>query len=168
MTVSPRNQFKGNLYRALNPIYARQPLSGQGAAIYGGRFNAKGQPALYTALDPSTAIREANQVGSLQPTMLVSYTADIGPIFDGTDADALDHYDMSPTRLADPAWRQNMLTGGSVPTQNFAQQLGNKGYVGLKVPSYAKGSSATDLNIVLWDWDDALTVIDQEDRLGRM
>ncbi len=71
-------RYKGALYRALNPVYAREPLSGRGAELYGGRFNQKGIPALYTALDPATALREANQVGSLQPTLLVSYRADLG------------------------------------------------------------------------------------------
>jgi hypothetical protein len=32
----------------------------------------QGTPALYLALDVLTAIREANQVGSLQPTTLVA------------------------------------------------------------------------------------------------
>jgi RES domain-containing protein len=30
--------FQGKLYRALNPIYAREPLSGRGAELYGGAF----------------------------------------------------------------------------------------------------------------------------------
>jgi RES domain-containing protein len=55
----------GELYRALNPIYAREPLSGRGAELYGGRFNPKGVPALYTSLSVMTALREANQVGNL-------------------------------------------------------------------------------------------------------
>lgn len=39
--------YRGPLYRALNPIYAREPLSGRGAELYGGRFNPRGVPALY-------------------------------------------------------------------------------------------------------------------------
>ena len=70
-------RFDGKLYRALNPLFAREPLSGEGAAIYGGRFNPKGTPALYTSLSVLTALREANQVGSLQPITLVSYDAEI-------------------------------------------------------------------------------------------
>ena len=52
--------YRGPLYRALNPVYARMPLSGRGAEPYGGRSNPKGTPALYCALDPVTALREAN------------------------------------------------------------------------------------------------------------
>ncbi|KKN86259.1 hypothetical protein LCGC14_0271280 [marine sediment metagenome] len=52
-------RYAGPLYRALNPVYAREPLSGRGAELYGGRFNAKGVAALYTALDPAGALRES-------------------------------------------------------------------------------------------------------------
>jgi len=58
-------RYSGPLYRALNPIYAREPLSGRGAELYGGRYNPKGTPALYTSLTVMTALREANQAGSL-------------------------------------------------------------------------------------------------------
>lgn len=75
-------RYQGKLYRALNPIYAREPLSGRGAELYGGRFNPKGMPALYTSLTIMTALKEANQVGNLQPTTLVSYDADIEHVFD--------------------------------------------------------------------------------------
>ncbi len=164
-------RFTGPLYRALNPVYARAPLSGRGSELYGGRFNAQGVPALYTALDPSGALREANQAGSLQPTILVSYTADLGPIFDTRDIAALQPYEMTPNALADPGWRSKMLEGLPVPTQDFAGRLIAEGFAGLLIRSYAKGATAHDLNIALWRWAGAacsLTVIDDEDRLSRL
>ena len=164
-------RYAGPLYRVLNPVYAREPLSGRGAALYGGRFNPKGVPALYTALDPATALREANQVGSLQPTVLVSYRAYIGPVFDTRDAAALDCYALSPAILADPGWRATMLGGGMAATQGFAQALIADGFAGLLTRSFAKGAGARSLNIVLWRWTGrgcALDVVDDEDRLGRM
>ncbi len=164
-------RYTGPLYRALNPVYAREPLSGRGAERYGGRFNAKGTPALYTSLDPSTALREANQVGSLQPTILVSYTADIAPIFDTRDPGGLARYGATTSLLADPAWRMRMLDGQSVPTQDLARALIADGFVGLLVQSFAKGAAASDFNIVLWAWTGkkgALDVVDDEGRLSRM
>lgn len=164
-------RYAGELYRALNPVYAREPLSGRGAALYGGRFNAKGTATLYTALDPATALREANQAGHLQPTVLVSYRADLGPIFDTRDAKELEKREVSAQMLADPAWRTAMLDGPTVPTQDFARQLVADGFAGLLIRSFAKGASETNLNIVLWRWTGdgcALDVIDDEDRLGRM
>ncbi|WP_352699918.1 RES domain-containing protein [Mesorhizobium sp. M0152] len=68
------------LYRgssiALNPVYARERLSGRGAELYGGRFNPKAMPVLYASLSVMTALREANEVGNLQPSTLVSYDAE--------------------------------------------------------------------------------------------
>ncbi len=164
-------RYTGPLYRALNPVYAREPLSGRGAKLHGGRFNAKDTPALYTALDPTTALREANQVGSLQPTILVSYAADLGPIFDTRDVSALERYTMSPNVLADPAWRTKMLEGQNVPTQDFSQRLIADGFAGLLIRSFAKGATPSDMNIVLWHWNGggcSLEVVDDEDRLSRM
>lgn len=163
--------YSGPLYRALNPVYAREPLSGRGAELYGGRFNAKGTAALYTALTPATALREANQVGSLQPTILVSYAADLGPIFDTCDVGVLEQYNMTAVKLADPAWRTRMLDGQAVPTQDFARDLIADGFAGLLIRSFAKGATAADFNIVLWHWTGdgcSLDVVDDEDRLSRM
>ena len=99
--MTPIDRFTGFLYRALNPVYARDPLSGRGAQLYGGRFNPKGTPALYASLSPMTALREANQVGTLQPTTLVAYDADIRPVFDTRDTGSLAGFDMSPSSLSD-------------------------------------------------------------------
>lgn len=164
-------RYRGPLYRALNPVYAREPLSGRGAQIYGGRLNARGTPALYTALDPTTALREANQAGSLQPTVLVSYSADLGPVFDTRDADQLARRGMSESALADTGWRAKMLDGRAVPTQDFARTLIADGFAGLLVQSHAKGAAQNALNIVLWNWTGEgcdLRVVDDEDRLSRM
>jgi len=112
--------FAGLLYRAHNPVWSRAPLSGEGAARFGGRFNRIGRPALYTSLAPETAVREANQVGTLQPVTLVAYQADIGPLLDGRDESALNPFGMTPADLSDPAWRDRMLAGKPVPTQDLA------------------------------------------------
>jgi RES domain-containing protein len=79
-TSHPRIRYCGLLYRALNPTRARDPLSGEGTRKHGGRFNLRGMPALYTAQSEMMAIREANQIGMLQPTVQVAYEANVGPI----------------------------------------------------------------------------------------
>ncbi len=163
-------RFQGTLYRALNPLYAREPLSGRGAQLYGGRFNPKGVPALYLTLDVLTAIREANQVGSLQPTTLVSYDADIDDIFDSRDVAALAAHGMTPGDLASLTWRDEMRASGRSKTQTFAADLLAAGCSGLLVRSFARGSTEADLNLVLWRWEERgrrrLMVIDAEGRLG--
>ena len=163
-------RYRGLLYRALNPVYARTPLSGRGAAIYGGRFNQKGRETLYASLTPETALREANQVGTLQPTTLVAYRADIGPVLDGRDDDALARYGLDQAALGAPDWRIRMLTNETVPTQNLAERLIADGFAGLLVRSFARGATDRSLNLVLWRWntrdDDRLELIDDEGRLS--
>lgn len=162
--------YRGLLYRALNPVYAREPLSGEGARRHGGRFNARGTFALYLAFSPATALREANQVGTLQPTTLVAYRADLAGLVDGRDAAAPASWGAPPDDLTDPDWRDAMLTGGPVPTQDLAMWLAEAGHPGLIVPSYVRGATARDVNLVLWRWNggtgDALEVVDDEGRLG--
>ena len=142
--------YLGLLYRAINPIRAREPLSDEDARLHGGRFNAKGVPALYTALSVMTAIREAIQIGTLQPTTLVSYEADISPIFDATDSDALSNYGMTPADLAADDCRLRMRAEGKARIQILAERLIAYGFAGLRVPSFAKGATGKDLNVVLW------------------
>jgi RES domain-containing protein len=164
-------RFQGALYRALNPIYAREPLSGRGAELYGGRFNRKGTPALYTSVSVMTALREANQVGSLQPTTLVSYDADIERVFDSRDDAALQAEGMDAAALADATWRNQMKATGEAKTQAFARRLVAAGYDGLLIRSFAPGATNNDLNLVLWNWSNALpsrlTLIDDEGRLSQ-
>ena len=115
--------YQGKLYRALNPIYAREPLSGRGAELYGGRFNPKGVPALYTSLSIMTALREANQVGNLQPTALVSYDADMERVFDSRKGAALRAEGTDAAMFADTTWRDQMKANGEAETQAFARRL---------------------------------------------
>ncbi|WP_134682478.1 RES family NAD+ phosphorylase [Paracoccus ravus] len=162
-------RYHGLLYRALNPVWAREPLSGEGARRFGGRFNAKGTPALYSARSIVTAIREANQIGTLQPTTLVAYQARIERIFDATDPAKLAAAEIDQATLAADNWRNQMMAEGRAPTQVMAGRLIGEGYAGMQVRSFAPGAGSDDLNIVLWRWgadDDAiLTLVDDEGRL---
>jgi RES domain-containing protein len=165
-------KYQGPLFRAVNPIYARDPLSGRGAELHGGRFNAKGMAALYLSTSIMTAIREANQAGSLQPTTLVSYDANIDSVFDCRDEAALRAEGMSPAALADAGWRDAMKAKGDAPTQSFARRLKLSGWNGMMVRSFAPGTTLDDLNLVLWVWHASetarLTLIDDEKRLSRL
>ncbi len=164
-----RGVFRGTLYRAINPIWARAPRSGEGASRHGGRFNPRGTPALYASLSIMTAVREANQVGTLQPTTLVAYDAEIEGVFDGTDAAALEAEGMDAAALAAATWRDEMRETGEARTQAFARRLIAASYRALLVRSLAPGAGERDLNLVLWRWGDApparLVLIDDEGRL---
>ena len=162
-------RYSGLLYRALNPVWAREPLSGEGARRHGGRFNPRGMPALYTATTIMTAIREANQVGTLQPTTLVAYRADVEGIFDATDEAALGAYDLSQADLARDDWRIVMREHGEAPSQALARRLVEEGFAGMRGRSFARGATAQDVNLVLWRWSEepptTLTLVDDEGRL---
>ncbi|HET6605047.1 MAG TPA: RES domain-containing protein [Rhodopila sp.] len=162
--------YSGKLYRALNPVYAREPLSGEGGRHYGGRFNPKWGPALYCSLSIMTIVREANQACTLQPTTLVAYEAEIDAIFDGADEVALRPEGMDTAALAASTWRDEMRTAGEARTQAFARTLIANGYSALLVRSFAPGASGQDLNLVLWRWGNTpparLILIDDEGRLA--
>jgi len=163
-------RFQGILYRALNPMRAREPLSGEGARLYGGRFNPRGTPALYTSMSVLTAIREANQAGSLQPTTLISLEAELDPIFDAEDPAELAAKGIGHAMLAQGDWRLQMRRSGTSAGQDFVLRLIAEGYHGMRVRSFAKGAGSADLNMVLWKWGPRppvrVSLIDDDGRLA--
>ena len=161
----PDPRFQGVVYRALNPLWMRQPLSGEGARRHGGRFNAKGTAALYTALTPEGAISEANQIGRpFEPVTLVAYEADLGPVFDACDSDGMKAEGIDPASLSADDWRLTMRQRGLSDGQRLAARLIAAGWIGMIVPSLAKGVKPGARNLVLWHWQDGLRVIDTEGR----
>ena len=76
---------------------------------------------------------------------------------------------MTPADLAAEDWRLKMRENGKAPTQILAERLIADGYAGLRVPSFAKGASVEDFNMVLWLWGSTLpaklVLIDDEGRL---
>ncbi|MES2664929.1 MAG: RES domain-containing protein [Pseudomonadota bacterium] len=157
-------RFGGIVYRALNPVWVADPLSGEGARRFGGRFNPKGMAALYTTLDPVTALREVSQVGQpLQPTLLISFRADVDPVFDACDAGLLAAQGLTQADLAADDWRVRPDPAGQVLARNLCAQ----GYAGLLGPSYARMAAAGARNLVLWRWTPAsLCLIDDDARLA--
>jgi RES domain-containing protein len=163
----PEHRFTGTLYRALNPLWMRTPLSGEGARRHGGRFNAKGTPALYTALTPEGAIAEANQAGRpFEPVTLVAYTADVAPVLDTGDPELSAAVGVEAAVLAADDWRMQMIEGGLSDGQRLAARLIAAGWAGMIVPSFARGVKPGARNLVLWTWEGTLSVIDSEGRLN--
>ena len=145
-------------------------MSGEGARLYGGRFNRIEVPALYTSLSPLTAVREASPLGRpLQPILLCAYDVDAEPVFDSTDRQARAALGVTDADLHCPTWRTVMYRGGVPASQALADRLIGAGYVGMLVRSFAAGAGQDDRNLVLWTWGDRLpsrvAVIDDERRL---
>ncbi|MHC8510077.1 MAG: RES family NAD+ phosphorylase [Rhodospirillales bacterium] len=166
-------RYQGFLYRAIEPVWAAEPLSGEGAKLHGGRFNPPNVSAFYSSLTPMTAVRESDQADvPIQPTTLVSYRADISPVFDATQPENLTARNINLDYLAAADWWNRMKNDGKAPTQIFAEQLIAEGYAGLKAPSFVSGAEPEDVNIILWKWGPdlpaQLTVNDQDNRLRRL
>ena len=165
-------RFRGTAYRAHNPAWAFEPLSGDGAAIHGGRFNLKGMPALYLALDLSTAILEANQglAHKLDPCTVCAYEVDCEPIGDLRDDSGRTHHSV---KLADMkcAWLALAKAGKTPPSWEIATRLTAKGFAGILAPSFANRAPARATNLVLWNWGRDLphrvTVSDPSGKLPR-
>jgi RES domain-containing protein len=47
------------VYRTVKTTYAAEPLATEGARLYGGRWNPKGYPLLYTTSSPALALVES-------------------------------------------------------------------------------------------------------------
>ena len=164
-------RFRGVVYRAHNPQWSWTPLSGEGARLHGGRFNRRRVPALYTSLTPLTAIREAQPLGrSMQPVTLCAYEVDSAPVFDTRDRSQRASLEVDDLELACPAWEAEMLEGAIPASQTLADRLINAAYTGMLVRSFAPGTSANDINLVLWTWGEdrpsRVALVDDEGRLS--
>lgn len=61
--------------------------------------------------------------------------------------------------MADPGcdgWRDRMKAKGESDRQAFSRRLMSQGYNGMLVRSFVKGAKPDDINIVLWNWGEAL------------
>lgn len=133
------------LFRAHNPRWAWQPLSGEGAARAGGRFNRPGTPALYLSLDEATSAAEYRQDNDLtEPYLLVAYLADLPDLVDLRLLD--DRWDaLWHDWHCD--WRQMFVDGIEPPSWALADSVRAAGHVGIVYPSVARPPG---LNVVLY------------------
>ena len=165
-------RFRGTCYRAHDPRWSFKPLSGEGAAIRGARFNPKGVPALYLALNLITAVKEANQgfAHKIEPCVLCSYQVDCEDVVDlRTDEARAEH----GVRLDDMAcaWFSFLGEGKEPPSWQIARHFIAEGKAGMLVPSFAPGATADDQNLVLWSWSERaprqVAVFDPSGRLPK-
>jgi RES domain-containing protein len=163
--------LKTRAYRAHDPRWSFQPTSGRGAAITGGRFNVRGQEALYLSLDPMTALAECTQGFSqrMQPLTLCEYDVDVEGVLDLTDAEVRAAWGISHEDLANP-WLRIQRAGRVARSQDISRDLFRNGISGAIVPSFVPGIREGAVNLVLWRWGEDLPcrvmVYDPEGRLG--
>ena len=149
--------FRGLCYRAHDPKWAFAPLSGEGAAIHGGRFNPRGAPALYLALTIEGAITEASHglAHRLQPLTLCQYEIDCAGIADLRDEAGRMEAAVTLADLAAP-WMLDIISAREPASWQMARKLIAAGFAGAIVPSFANKAKPDAANLVLWTWGAAL------------
>jgi len=105
------------------------------------------------------------------PLTLCEYRVDCEGIFDTRDRKAMKRERVSKAELECPSWNQEMLDGKVPASQQLADRLIARGYVGMLVRSFAQGVSPEDMNLVLWKWTKRrphkVTLFDPDERLPR-
>jgi RES domain-containing protein len=155
MESTPDPPFLGvnrRFWRVLTPRWAHQPLSSEGAARNGGRWNPKGTPALYLSAELTTAVAEYEQDIGIRPGTFCAYDARVDFILDLTSTDVLQSLGIDPHDRYAP-WKTILLIDRSVPPGwRIAEQLIGMGANGVLVPSVRPVGGT---NLVLWRWHDA-------------
>ena len=165
-------RFRGTCYRAHDPRWAFKPQSGEGAKVHGGRFNAKGVPALYLAqtIDGMFAEMGHGFPRRFDPLTVCSYDVDVDDLADLRD-DA--GRKANHVRLAelDCPWMLDVSEGRIPASWTLAERLRASGHAGILVPSFARGARPGMANLVLWEWGPDLPhkvdVFDPSHRLPR-
>lgn len=138
------------LWRMLSIRYQRSPLSGEGAALHGGRWNRVGQAALYLAHDPATAVAEFYQ-GLPKPGTLAPYQLRANAIADFTTGHGGPR-DAAVAAAIEAEWKQIALIDGDMPPSwALADAAIAAGAEGALAPSVQNAGGVT---LVLWRWHD--------------
>jgi RES domain-containing protein len=142
----------GRFWRMLAPKWAHRPLSGDGAALHGGRFNEPGMPALYMSADFATAIAEYQQDLGIRPGTLCAYDVAVTSVIDLSDTGIREATGIALADLKSP-WKQIAFADKNrPPTWDMARRFFDTGINGIRVPSMQRLGGA---NVVLWRWNDA-------------
>ncbi|MEX0954510.1 MAG: RES domain-containing protein [Rhizobiaceae bacterium] len=156
-----------DLWRAYVPRWAHLPLSGEGAAQFGGRWNAVGTPAIYAARELSTAWAEYNQGFVQHPALIARLRLTSAALADLTNAEQLASHrlDFSIHRCE---WRAELDAGRVPATHEVAGKLRAAGFDGLIFPSFMSPGGTC---VALWRWNEeggsVLEVVDPEHRLPK-
>jgi RES domain-containing protein len=150
-------KLQGIHYRAHDPKWAFDPLSGDGARAKGGRFNPIGMPALYLARSPAGCFVEQSHGFPLRfsPLTVCAYDIDVDDIVKLTTGADRTNANVSLSELQ-CAWMDDVRLGRTPASWNVATRLIASGAAGILVPSFAYQASPNMHNVVLWRWGDSL------------
>jgi RES domain-containing protein len=155
------------LWRAYVPRWAHAPLSGEGAARFGGRWNPAGVPTIYAARELSTAWAEYNQGFVQHPALIAQLELSGALLADLTDAGMLDNLGIDPA-IHKCEWRADLDQGRVPETYVLRERLLAEGFDGVIYPSFMSPGGTC---VALWRWngrgEPVLKVIDPEGRLPK-
>jgi RES domain-containing protein len=147
------------VYRVHSLKWAFAPLSGDGAKLRGGRFNPKGQTALYTCSDQFTAMYESKAAGDgvtlINPVVLLSYIVTCDRVLD-----AFDHPDTYA--YFSGGW---LLPNSKRLGWKLFERARQANVNAIIVPSYTKSEGK---NVIFINWSaDTIKVHDPDGTLSR-
>lgn len=153
------------LWRAYVPRWAYLPLSGEGAARFGGRWNPVGVPTIYAACELSTAWAEYNQGFVQHPALIAQLELTGARLVDTTDPSVLDEWKFGED-IHKTEWRSELDKGRVAATHAAYHQLVDAKVDGVIYPSVMSPGGTC---IALWRWNQtgapALKIVDPEGRL---
>jgi RES domain-containing protein len=162
-----KNTGKLTLWRAFVPQWAFAPLSGEGAARFGGRWNPVGAPTIYAARELSTAWAEYNQGFVQHPALIAQLELNGASLADLTDEAMLSKLGSSAD-IHRCEWRMDLDKGEVPETHRLRERLISHDFDGVVYPSFMSPGGTC---VALWQWNGAggprLDVVDPDGRFPK-
>ncbi|HEX6861053.1 MAG TPA: RES domain-containing protein [Caulobacteraceae bacterium] len=142
--------LEGRFWRILSPRWAHAPLSGEGAARLGGRWNPPGVKALYLSAELETAVAEYQQELNTRPGTFVAYDVAGARVASIVEPRRLREVGLEAGDAVAPwkeiAWVRKQTPAGWALFDKLEGRAD-----GLLVPSAQRVGG---VNLVLWRWNE--------------